>query len=60
MDILNEALLSVVKELNNATFDLAFTSNTNIDPCAKSCLTSISYPVLFTICHIDVKIIQSN
>lgn len=26
MDILNEALLSVVKELNNATFDLAFTS----------------------------------
>lgn len=51
MEILYEALLSVVKELYNATLNLAFIYLKNIDSCAKSCLASIPYPVLFTMSY---------
>lgn len=51
MEIFYEALLSVIKELYNATLNLAFIYLKNIDSCAKSCLASISYPVLFTMSY---------
>lgn len=51
MEIFYEALLSVVKELYNATLNLAFIYLKNIDSCAKSCLASILYPVLFTMSY---------
>lgn len=58
MEIFYEALLSVVKELYNATLNLAFIYLKNIDSCAKSCLASI-YTLFSLQCHIDITN-QSN